>query len=67
MLLIHGEKDFLPSNPENTRLLASALPNAEVYILKNGGHMFFNKYIWQMLFRRVYIHITKLHVETRRK
>ena len=57
ILLIHGEKDYLPSNPENTRRLANALPNAEVFILKNGGHMFFNKAIWEILLERVKRHI----------
>lgn len=65
ILFIHGEKDFLTSNPENVKLLASALPNAEVCILEKGGHMFFNKDIWQLLFRRISNHITKSHVKTR--
>ncbi len=57
LLFIHGEKDYLPSDPENTRRLAKALPNAEVFILKNGGHMFFNKEIWQILIERLHDHI----------
>ena len=54
MLFIHGEKDFLPSNPHNTKLLARHLTGAHVFILKNGGHMFFNKQIWVILFDRIY-------------
>ena len=58
-LFIHGEKDYLPSNPENTRRLADALPHAEVLILKNGGHMFFNEQIWEIILERIHSHILK--------
>ena len=59
VLFIHGEKDYLPSNPENTKKLAQALPNAQVFILENGGHMFFNNKIWQILMEKIYEHIKK--------
>lgn len=59
ILFIHGEKDYLPSNPENTKRLANSLPNAEVFILKNGGHMFFNKEVWQILIEQIHGHIKK--------
>jgi pimeloyl-ACP methyl ester carboxylesterase len=45
ILFIHGEKDYLPSNPKNTKMLAHSLPKAEVFILKDGRYMFFNKII----------------------
>lgn len=61
ILFIHGEKDYLPSNPENTKRLANSLPNAEVFILKNGGHMFFNKKVWQILIEQIHGHIKKWH------
>lgn len=49
ILLIHGEKDFLPSNPKNTQILASHLANAAFEIIPEAGHMFFNEQIWRML------------------
>lgn len=61
ILFIHGEKDYLPSSPENTKRLANSLPNAEVFILKKGGHMFFNKEIWQILIEQIHGHIKKWH------
>lgn len=61
ILYIHGEKDYLPSDPENTKRLARALPNADLFILKNGGHMFFNREIWQILNEQVLCHIRKPH------
>lgn len=57
ILFIHGENDYLPANPENTKRLVNALPNAEIFILENGGHMFFNKDVWQILFEKIYGHI----------
>lgn len=57
ILFIHGEKDFLPANPENTKKLANALANADAYILENGGHMFFNRDIWKTLFEQIYSHL----------
>jgi pimeloyl-ACP methyl ester carboxylesterase len=57
ILFIHGEKDYLPSNPENTKRFANSLPNAEVFILKNGGHMFFNNEVWQILIDQIHGHI----------
>lgn len=57
ILFIHGENDYLPSNPENTKKLANALPNAEAYILENGGHMFFNAEIWKILLEEIHRHI----------
>jgi len=59
ILFIHGEKDFLPANPENTKRIADALPSAEVFILKNGGHMFFNMELWQILIEQIHGHIKK--------
>ena len=59
ILFIHGENDYLPSNPENTKLLAEALTNAEAFILEKGGHMFFNNKIWKILFEQIYRHIQK--------
>ncbi len=57
ILFIHGEKDYLPSNPENTKKLANALPTAAAYILENGGHMFFNAETWKILDEQIYSHI----------
>ena len=57
VIYMHGDTDYLPANPENTKRLAHALPNADVFILENGGHMFFNKDIWQILFERIHCHI----------
>ncbi len=59
ILFIHGEKDYLPSNPENTKRLANALPNAKAFILENGGHMFFNNEIWKILIEQIHRHIKK--------
>ena len=42
-------------------MAADALPNAEVFILKNGGHMFFNNEVWQMLIDQIHGHIKKWH------
>ncbi len=56
ILFIHGEKDYLPSNPENTKRLANALPNADAFILENGGHMFFNNEIWKSLSNKSQAH-----------
>lgn len=53
ILYIHGEHDYLPSNPENTRRLANHLQNAKVFILKRGGHMFFNTDIWEILLQQI--------------
>jgi len=53
ILFIHGEKDYLPADPENTRRLAKALSRAEFFMLKNGGHMFFNQEIWQILTEQI--------------
>ncbi len=58
ILFIHGEKDYLPCNPENTRRLAAALPKAEVFILENGGHMFFNRELRQILIKAILAHIS---------
>lgn len=60
ILFIHGEKDYLPSNPENTKRLAKELPNATAFILKNGGHMFFNDEIWKILINQICRHIEKV-------
>lgn len=59
ILFVHGEKDYLASSPENIKRLAHALPNAEVFILKNGGHMFFNHDIWKILLEHIHNHINK--------
>jgi pimeloyl-ACP methyl ester carboxylesterase len=59
ILFINGEKDYLPSNPENTKRLANALTNAEAFILENGGHMFFNNEIWKILIEQIHRHIKK--------
>ncbi|RWX48394.1 Pimeloyl-ACP methyl ester carboxylesterase [Candidatus Electrothrix communis] len=57
LLYIHGEKDFLPANPENTKKLAQSLGNADIFILRGGGHMFFNKKIWEILSKKILRHI----------
>lgn len=57
LLYIHGEKDYLPANPENTKLLAHSLDNAEVFIIKGGGHVFFNKELWEILSKKILQHI----------
>lgn len=59
ILFIHGEKDYLPSNPQNTKRLANSLPNAEAFILEGGGHMFFNGEVWQILIEQISGHISK--------
>ena len=38
-LVIAGDKD-IAINPENSRLLASRMPNSELVIIKNVGHMY---------------------------
>jgi pimeloyl-ACP methyl ester carboxylesterase len=58
ILYIHGEKDYLPAHPENTKILGTALPDAKVFILKGGGHLFFNGEIWKILSAHIYRHIT---------
>jgi len=63
LLFIHGEKDYLPSNPENTKILANHLSNADVFILANGGHMFFSKQLWDILFNRITMHIDSLNMD----
>ena len=57
LLYIHGEKDSLPANPENTKKLAQSLGNADFFILRSGGHMFFNKKIWEILSKKILRHI----------
>ena len=61
ILFIHGERDYLPSNPVNTESLANFLPNAKVFILGDGGHMFFNKEIWNVLIEQIHGHISNRH------
>ncbi len=58
LLLIHGDRDYLPADPENTKRLAQALPNAMFFALKNGGHMFFNNEIWNVLLARIHSHLS---------
>ncbi|MCJ2165242.1 MULTISPECIES: alpha/beta hydrolase [unclassified Pseudodesulfovibrio] len=64
LLFIHGEKDYLPSNPENTKRLAKSLPTADFFLLKKAGHMFFSKDIWLILIERIHEHLQKGHNKT---
>jgi pimeloyl-ACP methyl ester carboxylesterase len=57
LLYIHGEKDYLPANPENTKILAQSLDNADVFIIRGGGHMFFNKELWAVLGEKILQHM----------
>lgn len=57
ILFMHGDKDYLPANPENTKILAGSLPNAKVCIIKDGGHMFFNDEVWRLVLERLADHI----------
>lgn len=57
LLYIHGEKDYLPANPENTKILAQSLDNAEFFIIKGGGHMLFNKELWEILIEKILQHM----------
>lgn len=59
LLLIHGEHDYLPANPENVKLLAGALPKAESFLLNDGGHMFFNGDIWDILLNKILDHLKR--------
>lgn len=58
MLFIQGDEDYLPSNPQNTKILADSLPNAKAVFIKGGGHMFFNKELWLFIFKQLIGHIT---------
>ncbi len=57
ILFIHGEKDYLPSHPQNTIILAKLLPKSRAILLKGGGHMFFNKEIWKILVEQLADHM----------
>jgi pimeloyl-ACP methyl ester carboxylesterase len=46
---IYGEVDYLASNLENIKILAKSLNNADLEIIPNAGHMFFNKKIWEII------------------
>ena len=46
---IYGEIDYLPTNPDNIKILVKSLHNADLTIIKNAGHMFFNKEIWNII------------------
>ncbi|MCL1813325.1 MAG: alpha/beta fold hydrolase [Treponema sp.] len=48
---IYGEIDYLPSNLESIKVLVKSLKNADLEIIPNGGHMFFNKNIWEDIIR----------------
>jgi pimeloyl-ACP methyl ester carboxylesterase len=56
VFLIHGSKDYLPGNPENTAMLAEYLPDASLYILPGAGHMFFNQKIWEIFLEKLLNH-----------
>ncbi len=56
LLYIHGEKDYLPGNPENTKILAQSLKNADVFMIRGGGHMLFNKELWGILSKKILQH-----------
>lgn len=57
ILFIHGENDYLPTHPENTRLLAETLPSAKFYPLERAGHMYFHKKLWLKLGEAILKHI----------
>ena len=46
---IYGEMDYLASNLENIKILVKSLNNADLKIIPNAGHMFFNKNIWKII------------------
>lgn len=56
ILFMHGEKDYLPANPENTLILANSLPYAKAVLIKGGGHMFFNKELWRFIYEQLNDH-----------
>ncbi len=58
MLFIHGEKDYLPANPTNTLMLSEHLQKASFYMLEGGGHMFFNRQVWDILTEQIWQHIS---------
>lgn len=59
IVFVHGEKDYLPSDPKNTEILANHLSNGKFVMLPGAGHMFFNKEIWKMLLNVINAHIKK--------
>lgn len=46
---IHGERDYLPSDPANVKILADSLPNADFTLLPRAGHMFFDRGLWMQI------------------
>ena len=59
ILFVHGECDFLPDNPENVRRLSERISSSHLHILKDAGHMFFNREIWDELSYIILQHISK--------
>lgn len=57
ILFIHGENDYLPSNPINVRKTVESLERVELLMLPKAGHMFFNKDLWSMILEAVVSHI----------
>lgn len=49
ILFIYGGLDLLAANPANTGILADSLPTAQLMIIEQAGHMFFNKEIWNLV------------------
>ena len=47
---IYGELDYLASNLQNIKTLVNSLNNADLNILHNAGHLFFNKDLWNSIF-----------------
>ena len=47
---IYGELDYLASNLQNIKILVNSVDNADLTILPNAGHLFFNKELWNNIF-----------------
>lgn len=62
ILFIYGERDYLPANAHNTKLLANALHNASCFIINGAGHMFFNQTIWQTLTKTISEFINQIYL-----
>lgn len=57
-LFLQGERDFLPTHPDNQVLCAEHSRNATSEMLKGAGHMFFNKALWEIIASKIIKHIT---------
>jgi pimeloyl-ACP methyl ester carboxylesterase len=63
ILFIYGEKDYLAANPENVKLLANHLEKANLYIIPDAGHLFFNHKLWDLIYQKITKTIEKCKVQ----